>query len=1506
MSARGRVLAGLVGLCVSAGVFASPALAGTGHGFSTSFGGAGSGAGQFKEPEGVAVNDSSSLAEPGAGDVYVVDKGNGRVERFSAAGAYLGQFNGSGSFEVEGKTETGAAAPTGAFSGPVWVAVDGSGSALDPSAGDVYVTDNGHKVVDKFSSTGAYLGQITTGEAGHAFGELYGVAVDPQGRLWVYQSSKEIDDYSDALSNEFLAPDREMPFETAPGFTVGPEGDLYPMYVSNVFLQLSPTGEFLKLPWGSAGNQEYATAAAVDPAGEAYVDNITTVGAFSATDTLNQRFGKGHLSSGAGIAVNFATGAVYVADSVGEDVAVFAEGPTPEEPKTEPASEVGSTTATLHGQLNPKGAAGALEYQFDYNKGSACAGGQSAPVPAGEVANAAKANVEVKVTGLQPSASYTFCVVAINTNGATQGNEVSLTTTGAAPEVLGESAPAPKATAATLAASINPNNQETTYTFEYSTSKASVETGAGTKVAGASAIPKEEFGPQSVSVTVEPLAPETLYYYRVTAENAKGEKSIPGKVEAFTSGPPEKPETLKPEPVTTTTAVLKGVLNPHKPGNPGTYEFLYNQGGACEGGSVTPRAHAAGATPEPVSAEITGLLPNATYTVCLRAGNEAEETTLGPPVTFTTLAVAPALAGEAATNLTTTSAVLNATVDPESLPVLTCTFEYGTSTSYEHSEPCTHPNATELGSGRTPIAVTHQLEGLHENTVYHWRILATNTAGTTTSPDHTFVYDTSGEGLPDNRAYEMVTPPQKNGALIGDAPLGISPAVSEDGSRVLAPSIQCFADAQSCTAKQLLVATLYQFSRTSGGWQAHALAPPANVLSSSSTENYGENGAVLFAGPTPPHEEDDFYARLPGAGSLFDVGPLTPPEAGARGPKVAATGLVYGTADMSHVLWSNSRLASGPDWPSIDKSSGTYTTYEYVGRGNAQPLLVGVNNEGNLISLCETEPGAITEEGGATALSADGRTVYFTAVGTDSPQCAGTASPPVSEVFARVGNGEAGAHTVAISEPSAFATAAPYFGCEAEPCIKDVNVAANFRDGWFVDASADGSKAFFASTQQLTDGASEDPGHADSALANGCETTTGAGGCNLYEHDSAAPAGDQLIDLSAGDSSGGGPRVQGVVAISPDGSHVYFVAHGVLTTAANIQGQTARDGAENLYVSQGGHTTFIATLPSSDAPQWEYSDKSANVTPEGRFLVFLSHGDLTPDDTSRSGALQVFRYDAATGELTRSSIGNDGYNDNGNRSSPTPCKGAGFGCSEDAGIVHGYGSHLLGVPRRDPTMSNDGARVFFQSPVGLTPHALDDVQIATEETGDPVYAQNVYEWEERGMGSCTRVTGCVSLISDGRDVSIDNALPNSCPPGHEHPSSVCLLGSDATGSNVFFTTADQLVPADTDTEFDIYDARICEPENGNPCIQPSPAPSPPCLGEACHGIPAAVLGAQSGGSLTFNGAGNITPVAPAVKKKTVKCKRGFVKNKKNKCIHKPKKKKNKARKSAHINRRAPR
>ncbi len=127
-------------------------------------------------------------------------------------------------------------------------------------------------------------------------------------------------------------------------------------------------------------------------------------------------------------------------------------------------------------------------------------------------------------------------------------------------------------------------------------------------------------------------------------------------------------------------------------------------------------------------------------------------------------------------------------------------------------------------------------------------------------------------------------------------------------------------------------------------------------------------------------------------------------------------------------------------------------------------------------------------------------------------------------------------------------------------------------------------------------------------------------------------------------------------------------------------------------------------------------------------------------------------------------------------------------------------------------------------------------------------------------GDCTEGNGCTRLISSGTD---------------EHFS--ILLGASRDGSNAFFATFAALVPQDTDTQPDIYDARI---DGG------FPAPTAParCAGESCRLIPSASPVISTPLSATFSGVGNLATVTPMTspgsKKtttKTVTCKKGLVK-----------------------------
>jgi hypothetical protein len=1436
---------------------ASPAMAKEVHLYGSSFGSAGSDPGQLNDPAGVAVNDSTSLTNPVAGDVYVVDKGNNRVEYFNSTGEYKGQFSG---VELED---------------PTWVAVDNDESS--PSFGDVYVTDNGQHAVDKFSSTGTYLSQITTGKGGAAFSELQGVAVDLTGELWVYQSTHEVDNYSDALMNAFIASRNLnfLGFPVSPGFAMGPEGDLYAslLHVNNpsepFFVRFNSLGEYAgeaenKSPWGYGSPAQIA--AAVDLSNnELYIDYGTTVGAFDASDeTQLESFGSGHMSASTGVAVNSSTGSVlsndvYVSNGTADRVEVYDRSEVAET-VTEAAVPVGKTEATLHGTVNPEGIeVTSCEFEYGTEAGVFSHAEPCSHLPG---SGTAKVSVEAKLKDLPPSTAYHYRLTATNTNGipGPSVNEEHFETLPAVDALSTGSAEEVTPNTAKLTGSLSPDGTDAHYYFQYGTS-----TNYGYV---SPARPGTDAGEANAAVQAETnlteLTASTTYDFRLVGVNSFG-TTYGENVEFKTSVAVEAVSTGPAEEVTGNTAKLTGSLSPDS-----TDAHYYFQYGTEAGiyGSTAPALPGvdAGAGQAVVHAEtaVSGLTGDTVYHYRIVAVN-AIGTTYGQEQTFTT-EITPVIAAGVAKAVSASSWDLTATVNPEGLGLHSCKFEYGTSTAYEDSVNC-EQTKRQIGDGTEPVSVSLALSELQANTEYHWRLVVSNAYGSSLgsegSADHTFVYSIVGAELPDRRAYEMVTPPFKGGGLIGDVFFGFPPAVSEDGSRVMALTIQCFVPAESCNTSRGYNGEPYAFTRTPTGWVTTALAPSSARFSENSPWLVSaDEDTALFSMPTGPAGEDVWYSRS-SDGSFSPIGPVTSPgqEIGVNSLKGGT--VIDATGDFSHVLWDPEKSLDEDPEKSLD---------EYVGVNNPQPFLVGVSGERSsteLISGCGTILGSAEDQGHPwNALSADGRTVYFTA-----KKClrgTGVANQhmavPADELYARVDGEELNAHTVAISQPEApetLSTAPADKSCTSEECQKDISETANWRGAEFEGASVDGSMAFFLDPQQLTDKATEGTGEANN---KGC--TNAGTSCNLYLYDFDQPEGHDLIDVSTPEISGESPQVLGVLAISGDGSHIYFVANGVLASGATpgnciSEGASGGAGRCDLYVYErdaqypDGHIAFIESLPGAEIQQWQGPEfsKRANVTPDGRFLVFEDGG-------------QIFRYDAETGALVRISVGSDGFDDNGD---------AGVGVAKIAPAFQS--TDHAGPARGDPTMSDDGSYVFFDSPRGLTPNALNDVPTGGNRSAGEgvIYAQNVYEWHE----------GQVYLISDGHDTNTAEI------PACGEQSAVCLLGTDATGHDVFFTTADRLVPSDTDTQIDIYDARVCEPESGNPCVAEPPVPLPPCLGEACHGIPAATPSLLAPGTASFNGEGNVTPAAAAppppknVTKKAVKCKKGFVK-KKARCVKKRK------------------
>ncbi len=881
-----------------------------------------------------------------------------------------------------------------------------------------------------------------------------------------------------------------------------------------------------------------------------------------------------------------------------------------------------------------------------------------------------------------------------------------------------------------------------------------------------------------------------------------------GLVDRFSVG--LEASTAAADEISASEATLHATVNPE---GTSVSECDFEYGPNEEYGQSIPCQETVGGGNLPVSvhADLHGLKGGTTYHYRVFAGSSSG-VLRAEDRTFTTLPTA-VIEAVSAKNITASTTELVARINPAGLDTR-YRFEYGTTTNYGISIPV--PDR-DIGAGNGGVEIAQILSALSPNTTYHYRIVATDTNGSTESSDHTFVFllpehvacqnETLRAGLstnlPDCRGYELVTPVQKNGALIGAILFGPSfPAIAEDGSSLIVPSVQCFAGAESCIAHRSSEGQLYEFSRRLGGWSTNPLAPPASEFQTESIQSYGANpDSFLFSAPGASGTEA-FYARQQD-GSYRLIGPLGEPGTEYN---VLLGSAPASSADFSHLVYGTEHSV----WPFDPTKPLSHSLYEYTSVDDTAPTLVGVTGgpgSTDLIGTCGTDLGGGT--GGSSdaynPLSADGRIVYFTPrqCNTGSGVNTGKEVPALS-LYERID----GSRTVPIS----FAMPA---SCTTPECHN-----ASPADATFEGASQDGEAVLFTSTQKLTDGASQDRQSVDDAyLRGGClKTVASASGCNLYLSECPShcedPSQRKLLDLSETAVVGEGPRVLGLVALSPDASDVFFVAKGLLTTTKNKRGEGAQAGGNNLYLYQRGtnqsqgRLSFVARLSQQDQPNWANGFRFqgtagaipsqglgfANITPDGRYLVFTSTRALTAD--ASSGAAQVYRYDSQTEEMTRISVGEAGFNDNGNAGNT----------GADASIVPSSRTYALknGPARTNPTMSDDGRYVFFQSPVGLTPGALNEATIGrTSEL-----AQNVYEYHE----------GSVSLISDGKDKSESGKIPARSPE---------LLGTDASGENVFFATSSQLTTKDTDTQRDYYDARIGGGEE-------TPVATAPCEGDGCR------------------------------------------------------------------------
>jgi hypothetical protein len=265
--------------------------------------------------------------------------------------------------------------------------------------------------------------------------------------------------------------------------------------------------------------------------------------------------------------------------------------------------------------------------------------------------------------------------------------------------------------------------------------------------------------------------------------------------------------------ITETTAHFAGTIDPA--GKPEiSYRFEYSRDGGVswEQTPVQPASEGVGA--EVVEADVTGLEPNDHYQVRLVGSNSAGENASGVEE-FLTLQSAPGAVTGIATDRTSSSANLHGTVSPYGLQS-TYHFEYGTTTAYGAQVPAAHEGIA--GGGHKPLEATQLVGGLQSGTTYHYRLVAHSSAGLRVGEDMTFATRGSGVSRP-SRGYELVSPNASGSTAIGE----ISAQAKPDGNGLVFGSYSAEPGPEAEGAPQLV---LHTSLRGPDGWLARSISPP--------------------------------------------------------------------------------------------------------------------------------------------------------------------------------------------------------------------------------------------------------------------------------------------------------------------------------------------------------------------------------------------------------------------------------------------------------------------------------------------------------------------------------------------------------------------------------------------------------------------------------------------------------------------------------------------------------
>jgi hypothetical protein len=929
---------------------------------------------------------------------------------------------------------------------------------------------------------------------------------------------------------------------------------------------------------------------------------------------------------------------------------------------------------------------------------------------------------------------------------------------------------------------------------------------------------------KDVTVELTGLTVGQIYHYRLGAGNANGFNAYGGD-RVFEAKAVLDLETKPATDVVEHSVTANGQLDPDSMATTYYYEYGASKNYGLETASQEVNGPSGTVVQTPIP--LAHLQSGRVYHYRLVATN-ALGTTRGEDQTVRT-ASPPEIAGVGDENVADTSADLHATINPGGFDT-TYQFEYGPTPAYGSAMPI---SAESIGSGNSPVEVKAHLEGLPAGTTIHYRVVATNKWGTSTSDDTTFDFrppscpnahvraETGGAYLPDCRAYELVTP-------------------GEAGAVQILPS-----------------EGLYNFANTFGGYSVS----PLNFGYATSPSRFTYMGALgSVAGQDAPNSLLDVYLAtrtptgwkttmpgLKGNETLFGfgrncsdtqdlcadyVGPQFVPNEEGTQEKIDPSNAPYlYKADGTRLgrLPSNvNTVKGGTQWRGDQQFSGDFSAYVFSTMTKMTPdgisaapgsvyyndiakktvEVISYDKNGDPIQLEpeRSQPefdylGELPRVTGIAAVSANGSRVLM----------AGLTYP--SEIAC----GPAGCQSTKDCDVRVYPFQCPYpLATPARLYMRDVPAKVTYevsreKEVNFVDMTRDGSKVFFISSEKFSPADKDTSADLYMWTAADDQLTLISQNGTLGNSDSCNPSwttkcgvqqltpelfqGSPFFDLVA--------HVKGIDdIIANESGDVYFFSPEDL-----VPGEVGGDNERNLYVWRKGQLRLVATLdPGTNIER-------STISTDGSHAAFVTKSRLTAYDSE--GKREAYVYDADSGALRCASCNPGG-------AAPTAFE-------------------ELTVSESGPFMADDG-RTFFTTKEGLVPQDTDRIR-------------DVYEY----------VGGHPRLISSGtgeRDstggLEVLGAFFGSMRTGLESVS--------RDGTDVYFSTFETLAPEDHNGSFlKIYDARVGGGFDSSPDLGPCVA------ADECHGagsMPPGEAGISTGAGLGQSG--NLQPAKKKLHKKKKK------------------------------------